>query len=105
MTGKRRGMVVMVSSGGEGTVWSGSGTKDISGVAHPGHLGSEVSPVLRAGARPKRDALDNLDAGLAESFDLARVVGQQPHDGHFQLAQDSGSDGVRAGVGWQAQFL
>jgi hypothetical protein len=67
-------------------------------VAQAPFLGAQVADVAHVGGGPQRLHPLDGDPGLLEAVDLVRVVGQQPHRHHTQLAQDIRGLGVAAVV-------
>src|SRR5919206_4774563 len=55
-------------------------------------LGLEIGAVVRIGAGPQRDLLDDPDACGFEALHLAGVVGEQPHFLLAELRQHGGRD-------------
>src|SRR5687768_4448286 len=55
-------------------------------------LRAQVLRVDRIRRREQRDLVDELDAVAAESRDLLRVVGQEAHLAHAEVAQDLGAE-------------
>ncbi len=73
-------------------------------VAHLVLLGLEVELVGGLGGDDGREALDHLNAGQFQSFDLLRVVGHQANGGNAEHLEDLGGQLEVAAVGGVAEF-
>src|SRR5258708_25396585 len=66
-------------------------------------LRAQVGEGLRRGQRFARDACDDLDAGVGERADLARVVRQQADAANAERVYDRGGQAELAVVGHESQ--
>ena len=72
-------------------------------MAQPSLFGAQVGQAHRVRGRLERDALDDLDAVPAESFDLGGVVREEPRAPHPEPTQHRGGGGPVASVDGKAK--
>src|SRR5215217_7934977 len=88
-----------------GYIWAITehGQKMIELVAGARRLGGEIAPVVGIDRPLQRDAADNLDAGACETFQLGRIVGEEPHARTSQHLQHAGGSAIVALVVVESQ--